>query len=56
MIYITEEEKVKELSMLVSQFQFYCTLDIIGILDEYERSRWKGKNPIPLLEYLKNYV
>ncbi len=33
-----------------------CTLDIIGILDEYYRVRNHVKNPLSLMDYLKNYI
>jgi hypothetical protein len=56
MIYITEEDKVEELRLLIKQFQFCCTLDIIGIFDEYYRARNTSKKALSLMDYLKSYV
>lgn len=57
MIFITDDEKkVKELQIMVRQLRTLCILDIMGILDEYYRARTSLKNPLLLLDFLKDYV
>lgn len=51
MIYITEsEEKMREYRLLTEEFSRHTTLDVIGLLDEYNKNRPKG---IGLLDYIK---
>ena len=56
MVYITTPEKVREFRLLVRELQELWLLDIVGILDEYYRSRTSLKEPISVLEYIKEYA
>lgn len=51
MVYITDSgEKMREYRVLTEELARHTTLDVIGLLDEYNKNRPKG---IGLLEYIK---
>ena len=58
MVYITDNpENARMLRLTYEEFKSNCTLDILGILEEYSKVRSSSvRKPPTLMDYLKHYA